>query len=398
VRGTDRLRDIDIKRALAAAVPGKLFDGRGLYLLITKDRQPGWRLKYRFGNAEKSISLGLYADVPLKRAREKRDDARQLLDRGVDPSAQRKSDKLARAITFKAVATEWLERQKGLAEETVKIHRARLENIMFPAFGSEPIGQIKPSALRAVLKSIEDRGRHETAHRVRALYGRIARYAVATERAERDISEALKDEMIAVPVNHFAAITDPKRVGELLRAIDGYQGQPSVMYALRLAPLVFLRPGELRGAEWAEFHLAGKEPEWRIPAQRMKMAREHIVPLATQAAKLVKELKGLTGDGRYLFPSLRTASRPISDGALNAALRRMGYGKTEMTGHGFRTTASTLLNERGFNPEVIELQLSHIDQNEIRDAYNRGKKMPERRAMMQAWADHLDELRRSSPA
>lgn len=378
MRGTDRLRDLDIKRAIAAAAPGKLFDGRGLCLLIAKDRQPGWRLKYRFGNAEKSISLGLYADVPLKRAREKRDDARQLLDRGVDPSAQRKSDKLARAITFKAVATEWLDRQKGLAPETLEIHRARLKNVMYPAFGSEPIGQIKPSALRTVLKSIEDRGRHETAHRVRALYGRIARYAVATERAERDISETLKDEMVAVPVNHFAAITDPKRVGELLRAIDGYHG-------------------ELRGAEWVEFHVAGKEPEWRIPAQRMKMAREHIVPLATQAAKLIKELRSLTGDGRYLFPSLRTASRPISDGALNAALRRMGYGKTEMTGHGFRTTASTLLNERGFNPEVIELQLSHIDQNEIRDAYNRSKKMPERRPMMQAWADFLDELRAAKP-
>jgi integrase len=245
--------------------------------------------------------------------------------------------------------------------------------------------------LLVVLRRIEARGRHETAHRIRALAGRVLRYAVATGRAQHDVAADLKDALAPVKSRNFASVTDPTRVGELMRAIDGYSGYPVTALALKLAPLVFVRPGELRAAEWSEFQLANAE--WRIPAARMKMKEPHIVPLARQTVAIVRELEPLARGGRYLFPSLRTRDRPMSENTINAALRRLGYSSEEQTGHGFRSMASTLLNEQGFPPDVIELQLAHTERNKVRAAYNKAQRLPERRKMMQAWADYLDGLR-----
>jgi integrase len=375
----------------------KLSDGEGMHLLIDPPRKPGWRLKYRIAGREKLLSLGTYPDVPLARAREKRADARKLIADGSDPSVERKAARAANADTFKSVSEDWLARQaRVLAAETISIHRARLESTLFPAFGSRSITAIKASDLLGVLRRLEDRGTHETAHRVRALFGRVARFAIASGKAERDISADLKGALTPVVTEHFASITEPRRIGELLRAIDTYSGQPSTEYALRLAPYVFVRPGELRGAEWLEFDL--NTAVWRIRAQRMKMKKEHLVPLATQVVDILRRLEALTGDGKLLFPGLRTAARPISDNTLNAALRRLGFSQDEMTTHGFRSMASTCLNEQDFPPDVIELQLAHTEQNDVRAAYNRAQRLEERRKMMQAWADYLDSLRVSRQA
>ncbi len=391
-----RLTDVAIRRAIGSTTKKRqrLADGAGLYLLIDPPRQPGWRLKYRFGGREKLISLGLYRDVPLRRAREKRDEARRLLADGVDPSAERQARRAAQTNTFRDVAEDWLAQQRRtLAQETLDIYTARLTHVLYPAFGSHGIADIKAPQLLAVLRQIEGRGRHETAHRVLSLFGRVARFAIATGRAERDVSGDLRGALAPVATNHFAALTEPRRIGDLLRAIDAFHGQPATMYALKLAPYVFVRPGELRGARWAEFDLNGREPEWRIPAERMKGARLHIVPLTRQVVTLLRDLSALTGDGALLFPSLRSADRSISDGTLNGALRRLGFSTDEMTTHGFRTLASTRLNEMGFAPDVIERQLAHQEANAVRDAYNRAQRLPERRKMMQAWADELDRMR-----
>lgn len=386
------LTDAAIRAALKLPVRRKLSDSGGMYLLIDPPRAPGWRLKYRIAGREKLLSLGIYTDVPLKRAREKRDEARRLIADGLDPSAERKAAKAAGADTFRVIADDWIGRQaKILAAETISIMRSRLETTLYPAFGSRPITDIKAVDLLGVLRRLEERGTHETAHRVRALYGRVARFAIATGKGERDISADLRGALTPVVTEHFAAITEPRRIGELLRAIDNYAGQPSTEYALKLAPLLFVRPGELRGAEWAEFDF--KAAEWRIPAERMKMGEEHLVPLAKQAVALLRRLEAMTGDGKLLFPGLRTPARPISDNTLNAALRRLGFSQDEMTAHGFRSMASTRLNEMDFPPDIIELQLAHAEKNETRSAYNRAKRLPERRKMMQAWADYLDTLR-----
>ncbi len=365
-----------------------------MYLLIDPPRQPGWRLKYRIAGREKLLSLGVYPQVSLQRARIKREDARRLIGEGVDPSEERKAARAAGADTFRTVAEDWLARQaKVLAPETVSIMQGRLVSSLYPAFGSKPITDIKAADLLGVLRRIEGKGTHETAHRVRALYGRVARFAIAVGKAERDVSADLKGALTPVATTNFPGITEPQRIAELLRAIDGYDGQPSVEYALKLAPYVFVRPGELRGAEWREFTLDGAEPQWRIPASHMKMKREHLVPLARQVVVLLRELLRLTGDGDLLFPGLRTATRAISDNTLNAALRRLGFGQSEMTAHGFRSMASTRLNEMNFPPDVIELQLAHTEKNDTRSAYNRALRIPERRAMMQAWANYLDGLK-----
>ncbi len=394
-----RLTDVAIRRAISTATTRrKLSDGAGLHLLIDPPRQPAWRLKYKFQGREKLISLGVYRDVPLRRAREKCIDARRLLADGVDPSAERQAQRAAQAHSFRDVAEDWLTQQRRtLAPETVEIYTQRLTQRLYPAFGRQPIAEIKAPQLLAVLRTIEGRGRHETAHRVRALFGRVARFAIATGRAERDISADLRGALAPVATSHFAALTDPRRIGDLLRAIDAFHGQPSTMYALKLAAYVFVRPGELRAARWAEFDLSGREPEWRIPAERMKMKVAHLVPLARQVVALLRALAALTGDGELLFPSVRAADRPISDGTLNGALRRMGFSAEEMTTHGFRTIASTRLNELGFAPDVIERQLAHAEANAVRDAYNRALRLPERRKMMQAWADELDRMRAVTP-
>jgi integrase len=386
------LSDTRVRGAKPSDKQYKLYDGRGLFLLVTPTGGRLWRLKYRINGGEKLISLGAYPDVGLKRAREKRDEARKLLADGIHPSAQRQERRTALLETFEGVAEEWLELQsKSLAPETISILGSRLKSALYPYLGSKPVAAITAQEVLGALRRIEARGRHETAHRVRALAGRVLRYAVATGRAPHDVAADLKDALAPVKSRNFASVTDPVRVGELMRAIDGYTGHPVTALALKLAPLVFVRPGELRAAEWPEFDLANAE--WRIPAARMKMGQPHIVPLSRQALAILRELQPLARGGRYLFPSLRTRDRPMSNNTINAALRRLGYSSEEQTGHGFRSMASTLLNEQGFPPDVIELQLAHSERNKVRAAYNKAQRLTERRKMMQAWADYLDELR-----
>jgi integrase len=373
--------------------PYKVFDERGLFLLVTPSGGRLWRFRYRLRGVEKLLTLGAYPDVSLKRAREKREDARKLVADEVDPSAKRQAERTAQADTFEAIATEWLNLQRAkLVAETISILEARLKTYLYPYLGSRPISAIAVQELLGVLRRIEARGKNETAHRVRSLASRVWRYAVATGRAERDITTDLRGALAPVKARNFASIIEPARVGELLRAIHGYQGHGVVAaLALKLAPLVFVRPGELRAAEWSEFDLDGAE--WRIPAARMKMGEQHIVPLSRQSVEILRELHPLTSRGRYVFPSLLTRDRPMSENTINAALRRLGYGGDVQTGHGFRSMASTLLNEQGFPPDVIELQLAHADRNKVRAAYNKAQRLVERRTMMQVWSDYLDRLR-----
>jgi integrase len=388
------LTDTAIKAARPRHKPYKLSDGAGLFLLVQPGGGRWWRLKYRFQGRELGMSLGTYPDTSLQLARQKRDDARRKLAEGRDPSAERQAARLAQTDTFAATASEWLEaRRHAIKPVTLDKLKWLLDEVLGPSIGRRPIGRIKAADILPALRKVEARGRNETAHRARQLAGQVFRYAVAHGRAERDPAADLRGALAPVKVTNRAAITDPARVGALLRAIDGYQGQPSTAYALKLAPLVFVRPGELRKARWGEFTLEGKEPVWRIPAERMKMGEEHLVPLSAQAVSLLQELAAITGPDGYLFPSLCSKARPISDVAMIAALRRMDFGKEEMTPHGFRAMASTLLNEQGYPPDVIELQLAHAERNEVRAAYNRAKRLPERRKMMQAWADYLDGLK-----
>lgn len=386
------LNDTRVRSAKSREKAFKLSDERGLFLLVMPTGSRLWRLKYRVNGREKLISLGAYPDVTLKRAREKRDAARRLIADGIDPSVQRKAERAALAQSFEGVAKEWLELQtKSLAPETISILTARLDSGLYPYIGSRPISAITAQEVLSALRRIESRGRHETAHRVRALAGRVFRYAVATGRAQHDVAADLIGALAPVKSKNFASVIDPVRVGELMRAIHGYSGHPVTALALKLAPLVFVRPGELRAAEWTEFDLVNAE--WRIPGERMKMGEPHVVPLSRQALAILRELQPLARGGKYLFPSLRTRDRPMSDNTINAALRRMGYTSEEQTGHGFRSMASTLLNEQGFPPDVIELQLAHTERNKVRAAYNKAQRLPERRKMMQAWADYLDGLR-----
>lgn len=388
------LTESHIRAAKPTEKAYKLFDERGLFMLVTPAGGRLWRFRYRHAGVEKLLAMGPYPDVSLKRARERREEARRLVADGVDPSAQRRADKAATATTFEAVAREWLTREeKRLSASTLNRELTQLETYIFPQLGARPIAKITPQEILAPLRRIEARGIHDTAHRTRSTCSRVLRYAVATGRAERDVTADLKGALTPVVKNNFAAITDPVRIGELLRAIEGYVGQPTTHVALRLAPLVFVRPGELRAAEWKEFALDGKEPEWRIPGERMKMGEPHVVPLCQQAVALIRSLEPMTGGGRYLFPALTTPKRPMSENTINGALRRLGYSSDEMTGHGFRSMASTCLNEQGWHPDLIELQLAHAERNKVRAAYNRAARLAERRKMMQAWADYLDGLR-----
>ncbi len=390
------LTDTAIKAAIRAAKgaqkPLKRFDKDGLFLLATANGGGLWRFKYQFDGREKLISLGKFPDVSLKQARDRRDNARKLVADGVDPSADRQAQKAARADSVKAIAVEWLAAQKDLEPDTIKAHTQRLEDYVYPYLGNRPIKSVEPPDLLTALRRIEHKGLHDTAARTLALSGRVWRYAIATGRASRDITRDLQGALVPAKPEHHAAIVDPKAVGELLRALDTYRGQPAVCYALKLAPMLFVRPGELRAAEWSEFDLDAAEPTWRIPAGRMKMRDPFVVPLARQAVALLRELQPIS-TGRLLFPSLRTPARPMSENTVNAALRRLGYSGEMQTGHGFRTIASTMLNELGWHPDLIELQLSHQERNAVRAAYNRAQRLEERRKMMQAWADHLDMLR-----
>jgi integrase len=389
------LTDTAIRNAKPTAKPVKMFDENGLFLIVTPSGGKWWRFKYRFGGKEKLLSFGTYPEVSLKESRVKRDEARKQVAAGIDPGEHRKAHKAAKldraSNSFEIVAREWFTKYSvnWVASHADKIIR-RLEKDVFPWLGGRPIAEITAPELLTALRRIENRGALETAHRALQNCGQVFRYAVATGRAERDPSGDLRGALPPTKQKHHASIIDPKAIGELLRAIDGYQGSLVTKCALKLSPLLFVRPGELRKAEWVEINFDNSE--WRIPASRMKMREQHIVPLSLQALSILHELQALTGTGRYVFPGARTNGRPMSENTVNAALRRLGYSNDEMTGHGFRSMASTLLNEQGWNRDAIERQLAHAERDNVRAAYNYAEHLPHRKKMMQAWADYLDKL------
>ena len=388
--------------AIRNAQPGpksrKIFDGRGLYLEVSPKGGKWWRLKYRFHGKEKRLSLGVYPDVSLQDARERRDAARKLLANDVDPSAARKAEQAAMADraanSFEVLAREWFAKHVANWSDSHTKRTGRfLEGDLFPWLGAQPIADLTAHQVLTVVQRVERRGAVPSAHRVLQVCGQVFRYAVATGRAARDPTVDLKGALAPFKGRHFAAVTEPQQLGELLRAIDGYQGSLIVGGALRLAPLVFVRPGELRHAAWGDIDL--EAAQWRFTVS--KTHTEHIVPLARQAVEILAELRPLTEPGRYVFPSARNprGDRPMSDNAVLAALRRMGIGKEEMSGHGFRATARTILDEvLGFRPDFIERQLAHMESNSVRAAYTyHARYLDERRTMMQWWADYLDELK-----
>ena len=395
------LNDTRVRTVKACERPIKLSDSGGLYLLIQPHGSKLWRLAYRFGGKQKTLAIGVYPTITLKQAREKRDEAKRLLAANMDPSTERRLEKLGASTsnTFRVVAKELLMKleREGRAEATL-VKQRWLLHFAYPAVGDRPVAEITAPEVLSVLRKVEARGRYETARRLRSTCGMVFRYAIATGRAERDPSVDLRGALTAPKVIHRSAIVDPADMGALLRAIEDYEGLPLTKAALKLAPLVFVRPGELRKAEWAEFDL--EHAEWRIPAAKMKMRRLHRVPLSKQALAIIHDLGALSGGGRWLFPSVRSTSRSMSENTLNAALRRLGYSKDQMTAHGFKGMASTRLNEMGrWNPNAIERQLAHQESNDVRRAYmHAAEYWPERVKMMQTWADYLDELRDAGKA
>ena len=390
------LTDTKIRNAKPMEKKFKIFDTGGLFMIIAPAGGKWWRLKYRFGGKEKQLSLGTYPEVSLAKARTKRDKAREQLADGIDPGQVRKAAKAAKSSnenTFEVIAREWHTKfsptwTPGHAKAILR----RLELNIFPWMGDRPILEIKAPEVLMALRRIEARGALESAHRVRIICGQVFRYAVATGRAEQDPTSALKGALPPRKSKHLAAITEPEKVGGLLRAIDGYQGSFVTKCALKLAPLFFVRPGELRQMEWTEIDFEAKE--WEIPADKMKTGHPHRVPLARQAVDILKEIEPLTGGGRYVFPSPRTSKRPMSNNGVLSALRRMGFEKDEMSGHGFRAMARTILDEvLQVRPDFIEHQLAHAVRDPLGRAYNRTTHLPERRRMMQTWADYLDGLK-----
>jgi integrase len=387
------INDTRIRNTKPASKPRKLFDGNGLFLLLQPNGSRWWRLKYRFDGAEKTLSLGVYPQVSLRQAGERREALRRQIAEGIDPSAVRKAEKRAQANTFEAVAREWYkQRVPNWTNAYARLLLRRLERNLFPWIGSKPVAKLTAADILDCLQRVHTRGALETAHRVRGTCSEVMCYAVATRRAERDPVVDLKGALPPSKPVHFASIKDPDKIGELMRAIAGYDAKAdAVGAALRLAPYVFVRPSELRNATWSEFNL--EAAEWRIPSERMKMRFPHIVPLSKQAADVLRDLFSITGPEGLVFPSIRTGARAISNNTINAALRKLGYTSNEMTGHGFRSMASTILNEQGWHPDAIERQLAHIEQNDVRAAYNYAEYLPIRRKMMQSWADYLDALR-----
>lgn len=384
-------------KATEKAIGDKYADGGGMYLLV-KAAGKYWRMDYSFGGKRKTLALGTYPEVSLAKARDRRGAARERLADGIDPSAAKREEKQARAdataSTFEVVAREWLRKTaaKRAAGTQLKV-TTWLEKDVFPFIGKMPMSSIGPrDVLERVVRKLEARGAIDTAHRVKQLCGQVFRFAVVSGLAERDVTADLSDALASKASRHFAAITEPKRVGDLIRSIHAYSGHPSTVAALKLSPLVFVRPGELRTAEWAEIDLDAAE--WRIAGAKMKMKVDHIVPLATQAVEILRNLHPITGHGRYVFPSIRTGERPMSENTINAALRGMGYSAEVHTAHGFRATARTIMDEvLGERVDFIEHQLAHMVKDANGRAYNRTAHLPARREMMQRWADYLDKLR-----
>jgi len=380
-----------VANAKPKAEPYVLRDGRGLLLLIETGGGRLWRFDYRRPGTGKrnTLSLGTYPDVSLKQARERRDAARKLLAEGIDPGEARKAVKQAKEVaaanTFEAVAERWLA-TRDVAQVTAS-KDAWLLDFANKAFGPRPIDSITRDDVRDLLQSLADKNMLETARRLRSKLANVFLFSDG----RNPVAELPRGAIKAPKVTHHAAITEPRKVGELLRAIDGYSGQPVTVAALRLSPLLFVRPGELRHAEWSEIDL--DNATWRIPAAKMKMRAEHIVPLSAQVLAILRDLQPMTGRGKYVFPGERGPSRPMSENTITAALRYLGFDGQTMSAHGFRTVASTLLHEMGYPSDVIERQLAHKERNAIKDAYNRAQHLPERRTMMQAWADYLDSLR-----
>jgi integrase len=403
-----KLSDTKIRAAKPRLRPYKLFDQDGLYVLVTPAGGRWWRQRYRWGGKEKLLSLGIYPEIELSTARERSAEIRKQVANGIDPGVVRIEQKVAQAAasetTFKAITLEWIAnmlKAKGLSADHIERTTRRFEVHFFPWIGHKAIGDVTDDDVLSCIRRIEGAKLIDTAHRALSQCDAMFRYAKAPGRRYikhnpiADIERS--DTLPAIDVKHHAAITEPAKVGALMRALDAYDGSFVVRSALRIAPLLFVRPGELRHAEWSEFTLDGKEPEWRIPAPKMKMREQHIVPLSRQAVAILRELEPVTGaDGSgFVFPSNRNASRPMSENTLNVALRACGYSKDQQTAHGFRTTASTLLNEQGWNKDAIERQLAHGERDKVRAAYNAAEYLPQRRKMMQAWSDYLEQVKRA---
>lgn len=394
------LSDIKVRTAKPKGNDYKIFDGGGLFLLVTPSGGKLWHFKYRFDKKEKKLTLGAYPEISLADAREQRDKARRQLANSIDPGEARKAQRAAQVAScensFEVVAREWHKKfSTNWATSHAVTTLSRLQRDVFPWIGSRPINEVKAPDILMALRRVESRGALESARRLRIICGQVFRYAVATGRTERDPTADLRGALPPVKERHLAAVIEPAQAGELLRAIDGYKGSFVTRCALRLAPLLFVRPGELRHAEWTEIDL--DESVWNIPASKMKMKEPHLVPLSKQAVEILREIQPLTGTSRYVFPSARSNARPMSSNAILCALRRMGYTKDEMTGHGFRAMARTILDEvLQIRPDFIEHQLAHAVRDPNGRAYNRTAHLVERRKMMQKWSNYLDGLKASA--
>ncbi len=389
------LSDLAARRAKPRAASYKLTDAAGLALIVRPSGSKSWGFRYRFGGLDRTLGLGAYPEVTLAEARDRRDDARKLLRRGIDPAEHRDAEERRRALragnSFEEVAEEWIEKRGGaLSERTAAATRKRLSHFVHPWIGKQPVAEITAPEVLAVIRKIEAGGTHETAHRVLSIIGRVMRYAVATGRAEGDPTRDLRGALRPVETKHYHALGE-RDLPEFFRKLDEYDGHPLTSAAIRLLVLTAVRTGELRKADWSEFDLDGKEPTWRIPGARMKMKQPHVVPLSRQAVAVLRELQKISGDSGLVFPNTRSRADPMTENTVLFALYRMGY-HGRATGHGFRATFSTILHEQGFNPDWIERQLAHADRNKVRAAYHRSAYLAERRRMMQAWADYLDGI------
>lgn len=390
------LKDLEIKKIKPEKKPFRMADGKGLYIEVFPNGSKLWRLKFRFAGKEKRLALGSYPTISLSEARKRRDDARAILEQGSDPSMVRKQEKAAAKVSaensFVRIAEEYLEKMEKEGRAPATLLKARwFLSLLEPAIGSMPVREVDPQMLLAALRKLEAKGNYETAKKARSFASRVFRFAVATGRASGDPASVLTGALTAPKAKHYAAILEPHKLGELLRAVDSFTGSPITKFALKIAPHVYVRPGELRHAEWSELDLA--EGIWRIPAARMKARRAHSVPLSPRVVELFKGLRELTGPEGFVFPAFHTSRRPMSENTVNAAFRRMGFGKDEQTAHGLRATASTLLNECGlWNPDAIERALAHGFSDAVRGAYHRGQHWDERVKMAQWWSDYLDEL------